>query len=113
MMKKTLAVAVQTALQSEHAVTRGADLRPARVGSPTITAPDRTRSDAPPVVECWVGIDVAKAHLDVAIWPTQERLRVTRDEAGRAELMAWLRPRAPALIVLEATGAWRPWSRGC
>jgi hypothetical protein len=27
--------------------------------------------------ECWVGIDVAKAHLDVAIWPTRERLRVT------------------------------------
>ncbi len=99
-----LAVAVQTALQSEHAVAGGADLRPTRVESPAITAPDRTWSDAPLVAECWVGIDVAKAHLDVAIWPTQERLRVTRDEAGMAELIAWLRPQAPALIVLEATG---------
>ncbi len=103
-MKKKLAVAVQTALQSEHAVAGGADLRPTRVESPAITAPDRTWSDAPLVAECWVGIDVAKAHLDVAIWPTQERLRVTRDEAGMAELIAWLRPQAPALIVLEATG---------
>ncbi len=56
------------------------------------------------VAECWVGIDVAKTHLDVAIWPTRERLRVTRDEAGMAELIAGLRPRAVALIVLEATG---------
>ena len=53
---------------------------------------------------CWVGIDVAKAHLDIATWPVQDRLRVTRDEAGLAALLAWLRPRIPTLIVLEATG---------
>ena len=51
-----------------------------------------------------MGIDVAKASLDVAVWPTQERLRVTRDEAGLAELIAWLQPRTPTRIVLEATG---------
>ena len=103
-MKKKLEVAVQTALPSEPAVTGGPDRGPTRVESPAITAPDRTRTDAPRVAECWVGIDVAKSSLDVAIWPTQERLRVTRDEAGMAELIAWLRPRATALIVLEATG---------
>ena len=54
--------------------------------------------------ECWVGIDVAKAHLDVATWPAVERLRVARDEAGLAELVAWLQARPPSLIVLEATG---------
>jgi transposase len=104
MMKNKLTVAVQTALHPEHPVIGRVGPMPAVVESPAITAPVGTRSDAPPVAECWVGIDVAKAHLDVAIWPTQERLRVTRDEAGMAELMAWLRPRAPALIVLEATG---------
>ncbi|MEI2769205.1 MAG: hypothetical protein V9G98_00110 [Candidatus Competibacter sp.] len=36
--------------------------------------------------ECWVGIDVAKAHLDVATWPVVECLRVGRDEAGLAQL---------------------------
>ena len=104
MIKNKLTVAVQTALHPEHPVIGRVGLMPAVVESPAITAPVGTRFDAPPVAECWVGIDVAKAHLDVAIWPTQERLRVTRDEAGMAELIAWLRPQAPALIVLEATG---------
>jgi transposase len=54
--------------------------------------------------ECWVGIDVAKAHLDVATWPAGERMRVARDEAGLAQLVAWLQARPPNLIVLEATG---------
>ncbi len=54
--------------------------------------------------ECWIGIDVAKAHLDVATWPESERLRVARDTAGLEVLIDWLRPRSPALIVLEATG---------
>ena len=104
MIKNKLTVAVQTALHPEHPVIGRVGLMPAVVESPAITAPVGTRFDAPPVAECWVGIDVAKAHLDVAIWPTQERLRVIRDEAGMAELIAWLRPQAPALIVLEATG---------
>jgi hypothetical protein len=103
-MKKKLEVTLQTALPSEPAVMGGADRGPIRLESPAITAADCTRTDAPPVAECWVGIDVAKAHLDVAIWPTRERLRVTHDEAGMAELIAGLRPRAVALIVLEATG---------
>ncbi|MGB5062632.1 MAG: hypothetical protein WBQ37_02560 [Candidatus Competibacter sp.] len=47
-----------------------------------MTVPDTVPSGAPTPVEYWVGIDVAKTHLDVAIWPTRKRLRVTRDEAG-------------------------------
>jgi len=97
-------VTVQTALPSEPAVTGGPDRGSTRVESPAITASDRTGTDAPPMAECWVGIDVAKAHLDVATWPAVERLRVTRDEAGLAELTDWLHARTPALIVLEATG---------
>lgn len=54
--------------------------------------------------ESWVGIDVAKAHLDVATWPVVERQRVVRDEGGLDRLVGWLRARNPKLIVLEATG---------
>lgn len=58
----------------------------------------------PPPPDRWIGIDVAKAHLDVATWPAIERWRVTRDEAGLVALTEWLRARTPRLIVLEATG---------
>lgn len=54
--------------------------------------------------ECWVGIDVAKVHLDVVTWPAGERRRVARDEAGLMDLTGWLSAQRPALIVLEATG---------
>jgi transposase len=54
--------------------------------------------------QIYVGIDVAKHHLDVCILPRGERLRVATDEAGLADLRARLEDLAPALIVLEATG---------
>jgi transposase len=52
----------------------------------------------------FVGIDVSKAHLDVAIRPAAAAFRVANDPAGLAELVARLGPTAPALAVLEATG---------
>ena len=51
-----------------------------------------------------IGIDVAKAQLDIAVRPTGERWRVPNDEAGIAALVARLQPLAPQLIVLEASG---------
>jgi transposase len=54
--------------------------------------------------QIYVGLDVAKHHLDVCILPRGERLRVATDEAGLADLRARLEGLAPALIVLEATG---------
>jgi transposase len=57
-----------------------------------------------------VGIDVAKAHLDIAIRPTPagapagEPWRAPNDEAGVAALVARLTPLGPTLVVLEATG---------
>ncbi len=53
---------------------------------------------------CFVGIDVAKATLDVAVRPGGERWSAPSDEAGIGALVARLQPLAPALIVLEATG---------
>jgi transposase len=53
-----------------------------------------------------VGIDVAKPRLDVAVRPSGAQWQVPNDEAGLAELVARLRPLAPQLIVLEASGGW-------
>jgi hypothetical protein len=52
----------------------------------------------------FVGIDVAKAHLDVAVRPSGERWTVANDDDGIPTLVTQLQPRAPTLIVLEATG---------
>ena len=51
-----------------------------------------------------IGIDVAKAHLDVAVRPTGERWRTEHSEAGLAELVSRLHALAPTRVVLEATG---------
>ena len=51
-----------------------------------------------------VGIDVSKATLDLALRPTGERWTLANDEAAIQSLVQDLRPRAPSLIVLEATG---------
>lgn len=52
----------------------------------------------------WIGIDVCKRRLDVAIRPTREQLSFTNDETGIKQLTKLLRKRSPQLIVLEATG---------
>ena len=54
--------------------------------------------------QVFVGIDVAKAHLDLALRPTGERWAVTNDAPGIAALVAQLQAAQPTLIVLEATG---------
>jgi transposase len=54
----------------------------------------------------FVGIDVAKAELVVAIHPTQERWTVANDERGVRTLVERLRTGPPTLIVLEATGGY-------
>src|SRR3954452_19462068 len=58
-------------------------------------------TDVPPL---FVGIDVAKAHLDVALRPAGTHERLTNDEDGIAHLVARLAATPPTLIVLEATG---------
>ncbi len=54
--------------------------------------------------ECFVGIDVSKAWLDIAGRPDPAPRRVANDPDGIAGLVADLRALAPALVVLEATG---------
>jgi len=52
----------------------------------------------------FVGIDVAKAHLDMALRPTGTRWTVANDDAGITDLVTQLQGMSPTLIVLEATG---------
>jgi transposase len=55
-------------------------------------------------MEHFVGIDVSKRWLDVAIRPEGESQRVAHSEEGIAGLIARLENLQPTLIVLEATG---------
>ncbi len=52
----------------------------------------------------FVGIDVSKAQLEVALRPTAERWAVPHEDPGIATLVERLRALTPALVVLEATG---------
>ncbi len=56
------------------------------------------------VLPIFVGIDVSKARLDVAMCPSAEKLSVSNDEVGVQALVKRLSEIKPALIVLEATG---------
>lgn len=51
-----------------------------------------------------VGIDVAKDRLDVAVRPSGELFVIDRNAAGLERLVERLKPLAPRLIALEATG---------
>ena len=55
-------------------------------------------------VEIFVGIDVSKAWLDVAVHEQKETSRFSNDEAGIASLVKSLKKLKPRLIVLEPTG---------
>jgi transposase len=55
-------------------------------------------------VPCFVGIDVAKAQLDIALRPSGERWAVPNDAGGVVTLVERLQALHPTLIVLEATG---------
>jgi len=54
----------------------------------------------------YVGIDVAKSRLDVAVWPTGERRTLTNNTTDIDQLTTWLLGLQPRLIVLEATGGY-------
>jgi transposase len=55
----------------------------------------------------FVGIDVAKAHLDIALRPTGERWTVPNEDASITALVTQLEAVHPTLIVLEATGGFQ------
>ncbi len=63
-------------------------------------------ADEEALPQYYVGIDVAKAHLDVASLPRSTTRRIAYTNAGLADLVAALGKLQPALIVLEASGGY-------
>jgi transposase len=55
-------------------------------------------------IDCFVGIDVSKRQLDVAIMPQGQSLAVANDAHGIAALVEQALACRPASVVLEATG---------
>ena len=51
-----------------------------------------------------VGIDVAKAMLDVCLLPSGQRLSLANDDAGITQLVGLLKQQPVQLVLLEATG---------
>ena len=54
----------------------------------------------------FVGIDVAKVRLDVAVRPDGEIRTMGNDEKGWEQLACWLTELQPQLVVMEATGGY-------
>ncbi len=52
----------------------------------------------------YVGIDVAKAQLDVAVRPTDDKWEVSHDETGVRHLVSQMKALEPVMVLLEASG---------
>ena len=54
----------------------------------------------------FIGVDVSKERLDVAVAPSGETIGFANNEDGIALLADFIKPQAPALVLFEATGGW-------
>jgi transposase len=54
--------------------------------------------------DCFIGLDVSKDTLEVAVRPTEERKTFANQEDGLSLMIDFVKPFSPRLIVLEATG---------
>ncbi len=52
----------------------------------------------------FVGIDVAKAQLDVAVRLADDRWEISHDDAGIGQLVSQLKSLGPAMVLVEASG---------
>ena len=57
--------------------------------------------------DIFVGIDVSKAWLDVAVLSQKRCCRFANDQAGWNKLIAWLGEATGCLVVMEATGGYQ------
>jgi len=55
---------------------------------------------------CFIGIDVSKEQLEVAVRPTNEQMAFRNDDDGIDKLIERLQPLQPELILMEATGSY-------
>jgi transposase len=56
--------------------------------------------------EIYMGIDVSKASLDVAVWQPEQTWQVRNDLEGVGKLLQRLKELEPKLVVIEATGGY-------
>jgi transposase len=56
--------------------------------------------------ECFIGIDVSKAQLDVAVYAPASTWQSPNTDSGIHDLVAHLETLPPTLVVLEATGGY-------
>lgn len=56
------------------------------------------------MVMCFAGIDISKDSLDVHVIPDGLSFSVSRNDKGLEDLVARLKPMAPQLVAMEATG---------
>lgn len=54
----------------------------------------------------FIGVDVSKERLDVAVAPSGESMSFANSEDGIALLADFLKPKNPELVLFEATGGW-------
>ena len=54
--------------------------------------------------DCFIGLDISKDTLEVAVRPTEERKTFANQEDGLSLMIDFVKPFSPRLIVLEATG---------
>jgi len=54
--------------------------------------------------DSYVGIDVAKADLEIALYPTGEHWSANNDHDGIIQVVSRLKELQPSVVVLEATG---------
>ncbi|WWX25002.1 IS110 family transposase [Candidatus Dehalogenimonas loeffleri] len=57
-------------------------------------------------MESFVGIDISKATIDVAVHENKEHWAFTNDENGIKKLSSLMRKVSPSLIVMESTGSY-------
>ena len=55
---------------------------------------------------CFVGLDIAKDHIDVSVRPTEDQWRSDQTDAGIGELVTRVIALTPALVVVESTGGY-------
>ena len=56
--------------------------------------------------EVFIGVDVSRERLDVAVAPSGESMSFANSEDGIALLSDFLKPKNPKLVLFEATGGW-------
>ena len=54
----------------------------------------------------FIGVDVSKERLDVAVAPSGESMSFANSEDGIALLADFVKPRNPEMVLFEATGGW-------